>query len=98
MSKKSKNGIWVGENETYKFWLKVLSDLKSIDVQYVLITSICGLPGFKEAIAITFSKTEVQRCIVHVIKNSTRHLSHKDKKAFVADLKPTYQAIDSHKH
>lgn len=87
-------GMWVGENETSKFWLKVLSDLKSRGVQDILIASIDGLPGFKEAIEVTFPKTEIQRCIVHVIRNSTRHLPYKDKKAFVADLKPIYQAID----
>ena len=87
-------GMWVGENETSKFWLKVLSDLKSRGVQDILIASIDGLPGFKEAIEVTFPQTEIQRCIVHVIRNSTRHLPYKDKKAFVADLKPIYQAID----
>jgi transposase-like protein len=81
-------GMWVGENETSKFWLKVLSDLQHRGVEDILIASIDGLNGFKEAIEATFPKTEVQRCIVHMIRNSTRYLSYKDHKEFVSDLKP----------
>lgn len=87
-------GMWVGENETSKFWLKVLSDLKNRGVQDILIASIDGLKGFKEAIEVTYPNTQIQRCIVHTIRNSTKYLSYKDRKAFVADLKPVYQAID----
>jgi transposase-like protein len=87
-------GMWVGENETSKFWLKVLSDLQHRGVEDILIASIDGLNGFKEAIEATFPKTEVQRCIVHMIRNSTRYLSYKDRKEFVSDLKPVYTAID----
>lgn len=87
-------GMWVGENETSKFWLKVLSDLQHRGVEDILIASIDGLNGFKEAIEATFPKTEVQRCIVHMIRNSTRYLSYKDHKEFVSDLKPVYTAID----
>ncbi len=87
-------GMWVGENETSKFWLKVLSDLQHRGVEDILIASIDGLNGFKEAIEATFPRTEVQRCIVHMIRNSTRYLSYKDRKTFVTDLKPIYTAID----
>lgn len=87
-------GMWVGESETSKFWLKVLSDLKNRGVEDILIASIDGLPGFKDAIQVTFPNTEIQRCVIHVIRNSTRYLSYKDRKAFVADLKPVYTAVD----
>lgn len=87
-------GMWVGESETSKFWLKVLSDLKNRGVEDILIASIDGLPGFKDAIQVTFPNTEIQRCVIHVIRNSTRYLSYKDRKAFVADLKPVYKAVD----
>lgn len=63
-------------------------------VEDIFIASIDGLVGFKEAIEATFPHTEVQRCIVHMIRNSTRYLSFKDRKAFVKDLNPVYTAID----
>ena len=87
-------GMWVGENESSKFWLKVLSDLKNRGVEDILIASIDGLIGFSDAIRVTFPNTEIQRCIVHVIRNSTTYLSYKDRKAFINDLKPVYKAID----
>ncbi|GAB6084777.1 IS256 family transposase [Alkaliphilus crotonatoxidans] len=87
-------GMWVGENESSKFWLKVLSDMQHRGVEDILIASIDGLVGFKEAIEATFPQTEVQRCIVHMIRNSTRYLSFKDRKAFIKDLNPIYTAID----
>jgi len=86
-------GMWVGENETSKFWLKVLTDIQNRRVQDILIASIDGLNGFKEAIHSIFPETEVQRCIVHMIRSSTKYLSCKDRKAFVNDLKPVYKAI-----
>jgi transposase-like protein len=88
--KKEVIGIYVGENETSKFWLMVLSDMKTRGVKDVLISSIDGLPGFIEAIRAVFPKTELQRCIVHQIRNSLNGVPWKDKKAFAADLKSIY--------
>jgi putative transposase len=87
-------GMWVGENETSKFWLKVLSELKQRGVEDILIASIDGLKGFSDAIAAVYPRTKIQRCIVHVIRNSTRYLSYKDRRAFIRDLKPVYTAIN----
>lgn len=85
-------GIWIGENETSKFWLSVLNDLKNRGVKDVLIFSTDGLPGFKEAIKGTFPNSEVQRCIIHQIRNTIKYVSYKDVKAFVNDLKLIYTA------
>lgn len=85
-------GIWVGENETSKFWLKVLTDLKNRGVQNVDIFSVDGLPGFKQAILATFPKSTVQRCIIHQIRQSTRYVSYKDIRPLMADLKEVYKA------
>lgn len=87
-------GMWVGENETSKFWLKVLTDLQQRGVKDILIVSIDGLNGFKEAIQAVYPDAKIQRCIVHMIRNSTRYLSWKDRKTFAMDLKPVYQAIN----
>jgi transposase-like protein len=87
-------GMWVGENETSKFWLKVLTDLQQRGVKDILIVSIDGLNGFKEAIQAVYPEAKIQRCIVHMIRNSTRYLSWKDRKTFTMDLKPVYQAIN----
>jgi len=87
-------GMWVGENETSKFWLKVLTDLQQRGVKDILIVSIDGLNGFKEAIQAVYPDAKIQRCIVHMIRNSTRYLSWKDRKTFTMDLKPVYQALN----
>ena len=85
-------GIWVGKNESSRFWLKVLTDLNNRGVKEVTIFSVDGLPGFKQAILATFPKAIVQRCIIHQIRSSTRYVSDKDIKALMADLKSVYQA------
>jgi transposase-like protein len=77
-----------------KFWLKVLTDIQNRGVEEILIASIDGLNGFKEAIKTVFKEAKVQRCIVHMIRNSTRYLSYKDRKKFINDLKPVYKAIN----
>ena len=87
-------GMWVGENESAKFWLYVMNSLKNRGVQDILIASVDGLTGFPEAIASVFPKTEVQRCIIHQIRNSTKFVSYKDIKALIADLKKVYTAVD----
>ena len=90
--KKDVLGIWLGANESAKYWLSVLNGLKSRGVSDILIASVDGLSGFVEAIQAAFPKTEVQRCIIHQIRASSRYVSYKDIKQFTADLKPVYKA------
>ncbi|ALS28934.1 MULTISPECIES: IS256 family transposase [Paenibacillaceae] len=86
-------GMWIGENESSKFWLSVLNDLKNRGVQDILITCVDNLNGFSQAIAACYPKTEIQKCIIHQIRNSTRYVSYKDLKKVTADLKPIYKAV-----
>lgn len=85
-------GIWLGANESAKYWLSVLNGLKNRGVSDILIASVDGLSGFVEAINTAFPKTEVQRCIIHQIRSSSRYVSYKDIKKFTSDLKPIYKA------
>lgn len=85
-------GIWLGTNESAKYWLSVLNGLKNRGVSDILIASVDGLTGFVEAINTAFPKTEVQRCIIHQIRSSSRYVSYKDIRQFTADLKPIYKA------
>ena len=85
-------GIWIGENETAKFWLSVLTDLKNRGVKDILIICSDGLPGIKQAIESAFPNTVQQRCIVHLIRNSCKYLSYKDRKEFCKDLRTVYTA------
>ena len=71
-------GMWVGENESAKFWLLVMNDLKNRGVEDVLIACVDGLTGFPEAIAAVYPKTELQKCVIHQIRNTTRFVSYKD--------------------
>jgi len=84
--------IQIGENESSKYWLGVLNDLKNRGVQDILVLCADGLSGIKESIAAAFPQTEYQRCIVHQVRNTLKYVSYKDKKAFAADLKTIYQA------
>lgn len=86
-------GIWIGEHESSKFWLKVLTELKSRGVQDVYLFCVDGLRGFQEAISEVYPKAGVQRCIIHQIRHSTRFVSYKDIKALMSDLKKVYTAI-----
>ena len=90
--KKDVIGIYIGENETSKFWLQVLTDMKSRGVKDVLISSIDGLPGFSDAIKTVFPKAEIQRCIVHQIRNTLGNVPWKDRKSLAQDLKAIYNA------
>jgi putative transposase len=90
--KKDVIGVYVGENESSKFWLSVLNDLKNRGVKDILILCADALSGIKEAINASFPKTEYQRCIVHQIRNTLKYVSDKDKKEFVKDLKRIYTA------
>ena len=86
-------GHWVADGEEgANFWLSVLSDLQNRGVEDIFIASVDGLSGFSEAIQAVFPKTQVQRCIIHQIRSSLRYVSHRDRKAFVVDLKTVYQA------
>lgn len=87
-------GIWIGEHESSKFWLGVLNDLKTRGVKQVYLFCVDGLKGFPEAIAAVYPKAEVQRCIIHQIRYSTRYVSYKDIKELMVDLKTVYQAIN----
>lgn len=85
-------GMYVGENESAKFWLSILNGLKNRGVRDILIACIDGLTGFPQAISAVFPETEIQHCIIHQIRNSTRFVSYKDLKALMADLKRVYTA------
>ena len=85
-------GIWAGENESAKFWLGVLNDLKGRGVKDILIICSDGLSGIKEAISAAYPNTVQQRCIVHMIRNSVKFISYKDLKEFCNDLKSIYTA------
>lgn len=90
--KKEVLSITVGENESAKYWLGVLNDLKNRGVEDILILCADGLSGIKESIAAAYPDTEYQRCIVHQVRNTLKRVSDKDKKAFANDLKSIYQA------
>jgi putative transposase len=85
-------GIWLEQTEGAKFWLKVMTELKNRGVQDIYIACVDGLKGFPDAIEAIFPKTEVQLCIVHMVRNSLRFVSWKDRKNAAADLKAVYQA------
>lgn len=87
-------GMWVGENESAKFWATVLNGLRNRGVEDIFIACTDNLTGFSAAIEAVFPKTEIQNCIIHQIRNSTRYVSYKDLKALMADLKAVYAAVD----
>jgi transposase-like protein len=87
-------GIWIGENETSKFWLGVMNDLKNRGVQDVLLFCVDGLTGLKEAINAAYPKAEIQRCIIHQLRNSFKYVCYKDIKQFSKDFKAVYNAIN----
>lgn len=82
----------IGENESAKYWLGVLNELKNRGVQDIMVICADGLTGIKEAISTAFPKTEYQRCIVHMVRNTLKHVSYKDMKPFATDLKSIYLA------
>lgn len=85
-------GLWIEESEGARFWLKVFNDLKARGVKDVLILCGDGLKGLPEAVEAVFPQTDVQLCVVHQIRNATRFVSFKDRKAFCADMRPIYTA------
>ena len=87
-------GMWVGENESAKFWATVLNSLKNRGVKDIFIACTDNLTGFSVAIEAVYPKTEIQNCIIHQLRNSSKYVSYKDLKALMADLKAVYAAVD----
>jgi len=85
-------GLWIEQTEGAKFWLRVMNELKDRGVADILIAVVDGLKGFPEAIAAVFPKTQVQACVVHLIRNSLAFVSYKDRRAVAAALKEVYRA------
>lgn len=85
-------GLWVGESEGAKFWLNVLTELKNRGVRDILVACVDGLKGFPEAIETLFPKTQVQLCIVHMVRNSLEYVSWKERKLVAQDLRAIYVA------
>ncbi len=85
-------GLWIGEAEGAKFWLGILNELQNRGVQDILIAAVDGLKGFPDAIESVFPKTEIQLCIVHMIRNSLRYVGWKERKAVAKELKVIYTA------
>lgn len=88
----------IGENESAKYWLGVLNELKNRGMQDIMVICADGLTGIKEAISTAFPKTEYQRCIVHMVRNTLKHASYKDMKTFATDLKSIYLAPTRRRH
>ena len=85
-------GMWVSENEGAKFWLQVVTELKNRGVQDIFIACVDGLKGFPDAIETVFPSTQVQLCIVHMVRNSLKFVSWKQRKEVAGDLKVIYQS------
>ena len=85
-------GMWTAENEGAKFWLQVVTELKNRGVKEIFIACVDGLKGFPEAIESVFPQTQVQLCIVHMVRNSLNYVSWKQRKEVATDLKTIYQA------
>ena len=87
-------GMWVGENESAKYWATVLNSLRNRGVEDVFIACTDNLTGFSNAIEAVFPKTDIQNCIIHQLRNSSKYVSYKDLKSLMADLKQVYAAVD----
>ena len=92
--KKDVLGMWVGENESAKYWASVLNGLRNRGVEDIFIACTDNLTGFDTAIEAVFPQTEIQNCIIHQLRNSSKYVSYKDIKALMADLKAVYAAVD----
>jgi len=86
-------GMWLAENEGAKFWLSVLTELQNRGVQDILIACVDGLKGFPDAIQSVYPNTQIQLCIVHMVRNGLKFVSYKDYKAVTADLKRIYKSV-----
>src|SRR5208283_2730006 len=87
-------GLWIEQTEGAKFWLRVMNELKTRGVEDILIAVVDGLKGFPEAITAVFPQTQVQTCVVHLIRNSLDFVSYKDRKPVATALKQIYRAKD----
>ena len=87
-------GMWVSENENAKFWATVLNSLKNRGIEDIFVDCTDNLTGFDAAIHATFPQTEIQNCIIHQLRNSSKYVSCKDRKAIMADRKAVYAAVD----
>ncbi len=85
-------GLWIGEAESSKYWLSCMNEMKNRGVRDILICSVDGLSGFNEAIHAVYPQTDIQRCIVHQVRNSMRYVPYKDLKLYTSDMKRIYQA------
>lgn len=85
-------GMYVGQNESAKFWLSILNGIKNRGVEDILIACVDGLTGFPQAIEAVFPQTEIQQCVIHQIRNTTKFVSYKDVKSLMTDLKRVYAA------
>jgi transposase-like protein len=90
--KKDVLGLWIGESEGAKFWMGIISELRNRGIEDILIACIDGLKGLPEAINAVFPQTRIQLCIVHMVRNSSKYVSYKDRKVLCADLKKIYSA------
>ena len=90
-------GLWISESESSKYWLTVLNEIKERGVEDILIFSIDGLPGFSDAIKAVYPNSEIQRCIVHQIRNSMKYVVWKDRKELAKDLKKIYTSVKEEK-
>jgi len=90
--KKEPLGLWISENEGAKFWASIMTELRNRGVKDILIACIDGLKGLPEAIHAVFPETRIQLCIVHMVRNSTKFVSYKERKVLCADLKRIYLA------
>ena len=86
-------GMWISENEGAKFWLNVLTELQNRGVKDILIACVDGLKGFPDAINTVYPDTQIQLCIVHMVRNSLKFVPWKDYKSITADLKRIYQSV-----
>lgn len=90
--KKEVLGLWLGKNESSAFWMSVLTDMKARGTQDILITATDNLNGFTDTIKSVFPESKTQICVVHQIRNASRYVVWKDKRAFTADMKGIYNA------
>lgn len=88
-------GLWLSENEGAKFWLSVLTELQQRGLKDIFIAAVDGLTGFPEAINTVYPKTKIQLCIVHMVRNSLKFVSWKERKAVAADLKKIYSSLSA---
>lgn len=86
-------GLWIGESESSKYWLSCMNELKNREIRDILICSVDGLTGFNDAIWSVYPEADIQRCIVHQVRNAMRYVSYKDLKVYIAEMKQIYQDL-----